>query len=518
MEFELEKVFSSINDAESAFDAWVIWIKAPIKVRVNSKIEDTTYWRLLFNEIVPEGLGFINETLKKKVLQAILARSFEELGSEVTAKFVDAIKNFWYKYSTMSGLSISKDDMVLPDTKKNLLDEAWEKVKYIQKKHWDGFMTDEEKYFQSIYIWWEVKKVIEAEMKTGFDNNNHIFNFIDSGARWNWWNITQLCWMKGLVASTTGKTIELPIKSTLKEGFSTLEYFIATHGWRKGKSDTALKTAQSGYLTRRLVDSSQNIIVKEDDCKTVAYKTVTRWNKKWSFDENFEDRIYSHTIAVDVKDSKWNVLLNAWTIIDTDVIKVLNDNEINEVNIRSVLTCETEGWVCKACYGLDLWLNKEVEIGSPVWVIAAQSIWEPGTQLTMRTFHSWWVAKEGWDMTQGLARVEELFEARTPKAVAEISDISWIVSIENSDDWILVRVIWEELVSDEYYFDESYEVSVKVGQELKAKQIIARNKEEKQKVVTKFAWAVEKIDNWLIVVKDIEPRVFEYKFPVWKIF
>ena len=189
-------------------------------------------------------------------------------------------------------------------------------------------------------------------MKELFLPNNHIFNFIDSGARGNWGNVTQLCGMKGLVASTSGATIELPIKSTLKEGFSSLEYFIATHGWRKGKSDTALKTAQSGYLTRRLVDSSQNIIVKEEDCHTVHYKAVHRNAKKGSFEESFEDRIYSHTLASDVKTEDGTVLFNAGTVIDTQVVKVLNENNIDEVNIRSVLTCETEGGVCQKCGGI----------------------------------------------------------------------------------------------------------------------------------------------------------------------
>jgi DNA-directed RNA polymerase subunit beta' len=196
--------------------------------------------------------------------------------------------------------------------------------------------------------------------------------------------------MKWLVASTSGDTIELPIKSNLKEGFSTLEYFIATHGWRKGKADTALKTAQSGYLTRRLVDASQNIIVKEDDCKTVHYKTVNRNETEWVFNESFEERLFSHTVATPIKDEKGNVIIEANTIIDKKVLEKINKNNIDSVNIRSVLTCETEGWVCKACYGFDLGLSKEVEIGTPVWVIAAQSIWEPGTQLTMRTFHSGW--------------------------------------------------------------------------------------------------------------------------------
>ncbi len=511
------KVFSDLNDVWLAYEAGVLGIKSPIKVRVNWKIEETNYGRLLFNEIVPEWLGFINEKLNKSALKKILARCFEELWSETTAKFVDKIKNFWYKYSTISGLSISKDDMVIPENKKELLEEAWEKVKYIQKKWWTWFMTEDEKYQQSIKIWADVKKVIEWEMKELFLPNNHIFNFIDSWARWNWWNITQLCWMKWLVASTSGATIELPIKSTLKEWFSTLEYFIATHGWRKGKSDTALKTAQSGYLTRRLVDSSQNIIVKEDDCNTVHYKTVIRGENTWSFEEKFEDRIYSHTLANDILDSEGNILIKAWVIVDTKVLAIINENNIDRVDVRSVLTCETEGWVCKACYGLDLGLNKETEIWAPVWVVAAHSIWEPGTQLTMRTFHSGWVAKEGWDMTQGLSRVEELFEARNPKVVAEISDLDWVVEIERTDEDLIVRVVSKELNMDEYYYDDAvYDVAVKVGQTIKPKQIIARSKVDKQKINATFAWEVKKIDNNVIIIKDIEPRSVEYRFDVGK--
>jgi len=506
------KIFWNINDAGLAYEAWVLGIKSKIKVRIDGELVETSYGRLLFNEIVPEGLGFINETLRKWAIKKILARSFEELWQEVTAQFVDEIKNFWYKYSTISWLSISIDDMVTPENKKALLAEAWEKVKIIQKKWWLGFMTEDEKYNQSIIVWAEVKKVIESELKELFLPSNHIFNFIDSWARWNRWNITQLCWMKGLVASTTGKTIELPIKSTLKEWFSTLEYFIATHGWRKGKSDTALKTAQSGYLTRRLVDSSQNILIKEDDCHTVHYKTVIRWEKSWSFEEKFEDRIYSHTLARDLLDEKWIIIVPAWKIIDTKTLAIINAHSINKVDIRSVLTCETEGWVCKACYGLDLGLNKEVETWTPVWVIAAQSIWEPGTQLTMRTFHSWWVAKEGWDMAQGLSRVEELFEARSPKVSAEISDIDWIVQIEQSDSTIIVRVVAEDLISQEYYYDENFDVVVKLGQTIKAKQVIAKSNIDKQKLTSMFAWEVKKIEEGVVTIKDLETRVYEYTF------
>jgi DNA-directed RNA polymerase subunit beta' len=377
-------------------------------------------------------------------------------------------------------------------------------------------MTEEEKYSQSIAIWAEVKKVIEWKMKDWFKETNHIYNLIDSWARWNWWNITQLCWMKWLVASTTWKTIELPIKSTLKEWFSTLEYFIATHGWRKGKSDTALKTAQSWYLTRRLVDSSQNIIIKEDDCWTLHNKEISRNDKKMSFSASFEDRIYSNTLAKDVNTSDWKLLLEAWTIIDKDTVKILNKNKIEKVFIRSILTCETEWWVCKACYWLDLWLNKKTEIGTPVWVIAAQSIWEPGTQLTMRTFHSWWVAKEWWDMTQGLARVEELFEARIPKIAAEIADVDWTVKIEYTDNWKTVKLTANTIEEEEYYFWEEFEIAVKEWQEVKAKQIIARNKEKRQRITSTYAWKVIKVSSWVIIIKDIDKKVFEYNFDLWR--
>ncbi len=505
-------IFASIDDVSHSYDAGATDMRSLVKVRVDGQILETTYGRLLFNQIVPKELGFINETLKKSVLKRILSESFEVLGPDTTAQFVDKIKDFGYKYATISGLSISQNDMVVPDNKKQILEEASEKVKYIQKKHWMGFMTEDEKFSQSVAIWAKVKNVIEWEMKDLFDETNHIYNFIDSGARWNWGNITQLCGMKWLVASTTGKTIELPIKSTLKEWFSTLEYFIATHGGRKGKSDTALKTAQSGYLTRRLVDSAQNIIVKEDDCNTVHHKIVNRDEKKGSFDENFEDRIFSHSLALDVKGKKGEVLIPSGTVITTDVIAQLTEHKIDEVAIRSVLTCETEGGVCKKCYGLDLGLNQDIETGSPVWVIAAQSIGEPGTQLTMRTFHSGWVAKEGGDMTQGLARVEELFEARNPKVTAEISDIDGVVEIERIDKNTIVRVVAHELEEEEYYFGDQFEVAVKVGQTIKPKQILARNKKERQRITSTFGGEVKKIEAGMIVIKDTEKRVFEYEF------
>lgn len=509
------QVFAWEYDLEQAYDAGAVDLRALVKVRINNEIITTTFWRILFNRIVPEGLGFVNLVLKKWAIKKILEESFDKLWAEITAKFVDDIKNFWYKYATISWLSISAFDMISPEIKKELLKEADEKVKYIQKKWWQGFMTDNEKYLQSIAVWWEVKKVIESEMKSLFGKKNHIFNFIDSWARWNWWNLTQLCWMKWLVASTSGKTIELPIKSTLKEWFSTLEYFIATHGWRKGKSDTALKTAQSGYLTRRLVDAAQNIIVKEDDCHTVHYKEILRDDKKTSFSESFEDRIYWKTLASDLLDENGKVLVDAWVTIDKKVLEIISKSNTPKVNIRSVLTCDTEGWVCKKCYWLDLWLNKIVESWTPVWVIAAQSIWEPGTQLTMRTFHSGWVAKEGWDMSQWLARVEELFEARAPKNPAIISDLDWDVTITPTEKYNLVTITCNTLNEEEYFYWENYTVLVKEWQEVKEKQVIAKSNVDKQKVVATNPWIVKKLEEGMIVIKDKDNRVTEHQIEYW---
>lgn len=505
------QVFASKIDLEQAYDAKAVDLRAIVRVRIEWKIIETTYGRILFNEIIPEWIGFVNEILKKWVIKRILAESFEKLWSEVTAQFVDNIKNFGYKYATLSGLSISAFDMISPENKKQLLLDAEEKVKFVQKKHWLGFLTENEKYYQSITIWAEVKKVIEIEMKWLFGKENHIYNFIDSWARWNWWNLTQLCGMKWLVASTSGKTIELPIKSTLKEWFSALEYFIATHGWRKGKSDTALKTAQSWYLTRRLVDASQNIIVKEDDCHTLYYKEVLRNDKKISFSESFEDRIYGKTIATDVKNAAWKTILEAGITIDTKILDIINENKIDTLNIRSVLTCDTEGWVCKKCYGLDLWLNKIIDIWAPAWVIAAQSIGEPWTQLTMRTFHSGWVAKEGWDMTQWLARVEELFEARTPKKPAIISDLDGIVEITPSEKHNVVKIIAKDLLENEYFFGENFEVLVKEWAQVKEKQVLAKSTKDKSKVVATAVWVVKKIENGMIITKDEINRSSSYE-------
>jgi DNA-directed RNA polymerase subunit beta' len=322
------------------------------------------------------------------VAKKILSRSFDVLGGEATAYLADAIKNLGYKYATLSGLTVSAFDMIIPEEKYEFIEEGEEKIKDIQKAFWHGLMTEDERYLQSLQVWGAIKSRVEKEMKKNFGPKNPIYNFVDSGARGSWGNVTQLCGMKGLVASPTGEIIELPIKGNYKEGLSVLEYFINTHSGRKGKADTALKTAQSGYLTRRLVDAAQNILVREHDCGTFHFEEFDREESKSLFGDTFENKIFGKFTAKEVFDAQGRVVVGSDTLITKEILRTILDSSARKVAVRSVLTCETEEGVCQKCYGLDLATSNIATIGVPVGIIAAQSIGEPGTQLTMRTFHS----------------------------------------------------------------------------------------------------------------------------------
>ncbi len=503
--------FSDGNDAENAYDNGVIKLQTPIRLRMDGVIVETTYGRYIFNQIVPAELGYVNETLGKSALKKLLSRSFDILGSEPTAFFADRIKNIGFKYATLSGLSISKNDMIVPETQDEHIKNGEERIKAIQKAFWNGLLTERERYEQSVKVWSQVKNIIEKELKPYYDDTNSIFNMIDSGARGNWGNVTQLCGMKGLVASPSGKTIELPIKANYKAGLSVLEYFINTHSGRKGKADTALKTAQSGYLTRRLVDAAQNILIREHDCGTVHYEEIHRETSKSVFRESMDDKMFGKFLAKDVVIGG-KVIIESGTIIDKDALKILTENAVESVCVRSILTCETEEGVCQKCYGLDLGSNRLVTEGTPVGIIAAQSIGEPGTQLTMRTFHSGGVVKEGGDITQGLTRVEELLEARNPKYEALISEIEGeIAQIRYEGKSLFITVQANKIESYEFYLaDETFKPTIKVGEKVNEKQIIAKSKETKGKVVTTHDGIVERIDTNLIIVRDEKPRTVEY--------
>lgn len=505
-------VFSNIDEAILAYRLDQIHIQTPIKARVEDEIIETTVGRLIFNSVIPKGLGFYNETMTKGKLSALITDSFVEFGNKVTSKLADQIKRIGFRFATKSGLSIGATDMVIPEAKTKIIDDASEIVKKITNHYRMGLMTDDERYNHTIRVWSKAKKDVAKVMVESIDDENHIHYMINSGARGNWGQITQLCGMKGLVANPAGRTIELPIKSNLKEGFTILEYFIATHGGRKGKSDTALKTAEAGYLTRRLVDTVQDVIIKEYDCGSTHSHMVTREESE-EIGESFEKRIYGRILASDVRDSKTNkVVVKKGSEIGRSELKTIVNAKIEEVEIRSVMTCKTPNGICVSCYGKDLGTNKTVDIGTAVGIIAAQSIGEPGTQLTMRTFHMGGVA-EGGDITQGLTRVEELFEARAPKSPAILSEIDGKVKISQRSNVANVTIISEGTITTEYPLDPNMKATVEKGDFIKEKQVIAKSTKLKNTVKATAPGIVKSIKSDSIELVSDGPVEKVYKVP-----
>lgn len=515
-------IFRNISEAINTYRLGEVDLQAQVKIRVVTNIIDgepvmelldTTIGRAIFNSFVPvEAIGYQNKTLKKKDLENLLADVFYKTNSDRTATFADDVKRIGFKFATKSGLSISAFDLHIPKEKQGIIDLSEEEVKKINKFYDQGIITDNERYIHTVRIWAQTKQDISKKMVENYEKDpyNHIYYMIDSGARGNWGQITQLSGMKGLVANPGGRTIELPIKSNLLEGFTILEYFNATHGGRKGKSDTALKTAEAGYLTRRLVDAVQDIIVKEEDCGTVEGVLVTRKESE-EIGEAFENKIYGRTLLLDALDNKGKLVLKAGTNLDRDAIKTIEKSSVESVQVRSLITCQTENGVCQKCYGRDLAYDHTVDIGTPVGIIAAQAIGEPGTQLTMRTFHSGGVA-EGSDITQGLTRVEELFEARPPKTPAALSEIDGRVSIHANDDGIDVHVTAEELGIDVYKINSNFEAVVKEGEQIRDKQIIARSTIDKNILRAKVAGVVIKSADREVHIRHAEKQTRIYKF------
>ncbi|MBR1855958.1 MAG: DNA-directed RNA polymerase subunit beta' [Oribacterium sp.] len=457
--------FKSINEAILAKENGYITMHTRIKVRIKKilKNEDgtertvegvinTTVGRLIFNEIIPQDLGFvdrsipgneilpeIDEIVKKKNLKKILEKIMDVHGATQTALSLDDIKSMGYKQSTIAAMTVSISDMTVPASKQQLLDEAQKTVDKIARNYRRGLVTEEERYQEVIDTWKKTDDQLTHDLLSGLDKYNNIFMMADSGARGSDKQIKQLAGMRGLMADTTGRTIELPIKSNFREGLDVLEYFISAHGARKGLSDTALRTADSGYLTRRMVDVTQDLIIRELDCSAnkdkIPFLEISELSDGQEKIESLQDRITGRYIAEDIVDPE-----TGKTIVKADhmvtpkraprVIKALNNMGRKTIKIRTVLTCRSKNGVCAKCYGSNLATGQPVQIGEAVGIIAAQSIGEPGTQLTMRTFHTGGVA--GGDITQGLPRVEELFEARKPKGLAILTEIPGVVEIKET--------------------------------------------------------------------------------------
>ena len=454
------RVFKDPNEAILAYENHEITLHAKIKVRrtleINgewrSQIIDTTVGRILFNEAIPQNIGIVDRSKEenqlvyevdflvgKKQLGRILNACINKHGATTTAEVLDSIKTLGYRYSTKGAVTISVSDMEIPKEKPDYLKEAEETVERVTRHFRRGLMTDEERYVKVIEAWNAANEKITTALLENLDNYNNLYMMADSGARGSQSQIKQLAGMRGLIASPSGRIIELPIKSNFREGLDVLEYFISAHGARKGLADTALRTADSGYLTRRLVDVSQDVIVREMDCSVHegydGHEIPGMWVKAFKegneIIEPLEDRITGRWSIQEIRHPKTNeVLVEADTMISPDQAKAVVAAGIEKVLIRTVLTCRSKIGVCSKCYGANLASGRIVRVGEAVGIIAAQSIGEPGTQLTMRTFHTGGIA--GDDITQGLPRVEELFEARKPKGLAIVAEFGGQVSINDT--------------------------------------------------------------------------------------
>ena len=485
--------FKSVNEALLAYENKYITLQAPIKVRrtgiVNgkevSRVITSTLGRFIFNEGLPQDLGFVDRSnpendlmpevnflVAKKQLKQIIDKCIHTHGATKTAEVLDYIKSTGYKYSTISAITVSVSDMTVPEAKKQILADAEATIAKITAKYRRGFVTEEERYKAVVETWKQADDKITEALLGGLDKYNNIYMMADSGARGSNQQIKQLAGMRGLMADTSGRTIELPIKSNFREGLDVLEYFISAHGARKGMSDTALRTADSGYLTRRLVDVSQDLIIRETDCSEGMENIPGMWIEAFmdgrEVIESLQERMTGRYAAADIVDpSTGEIIVKADHMITPKRAAMVAATGLTKVKIRTALSCRSHLGICAKCYGANMATGQAVQVGEAVGIIAAQSIGEPGTQLTMRTFHSGGVA--GDDITQGLPRVEELFEARKPKGLAIIAEFGGTVSIRDTKKKREVVVTNDESgESKAYLIPYGSRIKVQEGQVLAA--------------------------------------------------
>ena len=434
------KIFAGIDEAILAYQNGAIDVNAEIYLQYKKKTYKTSTGRAMFNDILPESMRFVNKELTKIELKEIVATMLETIGQDETALFIDRVKHLGFKSVTLSGISWGMDDLKVPKEKKQILVEAQDKVTEIRENYDIGLLTEEERKNRSIDIWNKAKDDITEVVREGLDKEGPVYSMVYSKARGSESVVVQMTGMKGLMAGATGETLELPVRSSYKEGLDVLEYFISTHGARKGMADTALRTATAGYLTRRLVDVAQDVIVTEENCGDRTGGYVYREDSD-RIGLNFASRVVGRTAAGVIKHPKTGkVLAESSDLIDKKQAEAIDKSGIEKVKIRTATACKTLRGICQKCYGLDLGRNNLVAMGQAVGTVAAQAIGEPGTQLTMRTFHVGGVA--GSDITQGLHRVEEIFEARSPKGEGMISEIDGkVVEIEDDGSKTVTVVI-----------------------------------------------------------------------------
>ncbi len=476
-------VFKDFNEMLLAYQNQAVQLHSLVKMRVvledgRSSIVESTVGRFIFNENIPQDLGFVDRSVDpfgleidflvdKKALGKIIDKCFRKHGNTETAVLLDHIKSLGFKFSTRGGITVAVADMKIPEAKKGYITEAEEKVDKYEKAYRRGLISDEERYERVIETWTETTEKVTDALMAGLDRLNNIYIMAHSGARGSKNQIRQLAGMRGLMANASGKTVEVPVKSNFREGLSVMEYFTSSHGARKGLADTALRTADSGYLTRRLVDVSQDVIVREVDCGTTETTETFAIKDGNEVIEVLYDRIVGrYTIDPIVNPTTGEIIVEADSMIKEDEAEKIIAAGIETVQIRTVLNCKTNHGVCSKCYGRNLATGKEVNIGEAVGIIAAQSIGEPGTQLTMRTFHTGGVA--GGDITQGLPRVEELFEARKPKGLAVITEITGRVEIDETGKRKEISIVPENGETEVYAIPYGSRIRVKHGQMVEA--------------------------------------------------
>jgi len=467
-------VFGSFEEARLAYELGIIDLKAEIEVRDmdrgGQRIK-TSVGRIIFNEALPKQIGFINRVVDKSGLRQIVADCYKILTNEETAAMLDKIKSLGFHYATTSGITIAASDIEVPSKKPELIKEAEEKTQVVENKFRQGVITEDERYSQVVEIWTETADRLTDVLTQTMDRNSGIYMMSTSGAKGNISQIKQMAGMRGLMTNPSGKIIDFPIKSSLREGLSVLEYFISTHGARKGLADTALRTSGSGYLTRRLIDVAQDVITREDDCGTTEGIWLSE-SPESSFLPPLAKRIVGRLAASPIVNPQTGeVIVERNQEIDEDKANAIAAAGISKVYVRSPLSCQSRWGVCRLCYGRDLARGRLVEPNTAIGIIAAQSIGEPGTQLTLRTFHTGGII--GLDITTGLPRVEELFEARAPKVQAVISEIGGIAEITQDVEGKHIKIVNSEILTDEYPLPSGWQVMVNNGQMVEADTILA---------------------------------------------
>ena len=468
--------FGTSNEVRIAYELGHVQLHDPIRLLVGGSVVDSTVGRVLFDDIVPESIGFQNVLMDKKALRSLVSRVYHELGPEATVKFVDAIKDLGFRYATQSGISIAVSDISVPASKGALMEKADREIDELEDQFQMGLVTEDERYNAAIRIWTDTTNEISNALEQSLDPLGPLALMSNSGAKGNITQIRQMGGMRGLMSDPTGRIIDLPIRSSFREGLSVLEYFISTHGARKGLADTALRTADSGYLTRRMIDVAQDVIVIEEDCFAESEQATGIWLRERAergMLASLEERMIGRWTASPIAHPETGeVLVEANEQISEELARQVIEAQVEQVHVRSPLSCQAKRGVCQHCYGRALSTGELVEQGVAVGIIAAQSIGEPGTQLTMRTFHTGGVAG-GPDITSGLPRIEEIFEARVPKGQAVLSEIDGHVDVLRDGDLRTISVRNTETFSEEFELPEELELLVEDGQEVEPEQVLA---------------------------------------------